>query len=85
MASDDDTTESAQTTRRGIMAALLAAVGLGGFYAGSATADDGSASGQVGTSAEPALHIYTESVVFHERTSDPSSPDDGTMWYNSSG
>lgn len=36
--SDDDANS---TTRRGLMGALLAAVGLGSFYAGSATADDG--------------------------------------------
>lgn len=74
--SDDD----AQTTRRKIMAAAAGALGVG-FLAGNASADDGSASGQIGSAAEPALSVYCDTFTFHERSSVPSNPDDGTEVY----
>lgn len=73
-----------QPTRRDVVvggAMLLTGGALVYGGAGTAAADDGSESGQIGTAAEPALSVYTDTFTFHERSSVPSSPDDGTEVY----
>ncbi len=62
-------------------AAGIAAAGAAGIsFAGSATADP---SGEFPVpSDDPLLKIRADRVRLVPRTSDPSSPDDGTEWYN---
>lgn len=79
MATDGDSTGS--TTRRGVLAALLGALVYGlGWLSSAVTAQ--TASGQISNASEPAENVYVERVHLSPRTSDPSSPADGTMWYN---
>lgn len=61
----------------------LAAAGSAGFFVGQVQAAD--PAGEVGTSTNPYLRAYVDRMVFTPRSSDPSSPADGTLWYNSSG
>lgn len=79
--------ESARATRRDVLAvaAGVAAAGAAGYYTGTATASHGTTpSGEVGSASEPFLRVHTDRLVLHERTTDPSSPADGELWYNSS-
>ena len=82
---DSDDGGSEDRTRRGVLAGALgiAAFGAaGGYFAGGAAAQS-SPSGTVGTASNPYLRAYVDRVAF-VYTSDPSSPADGTLWYNSS-
>lgn len=90
----DNTTDEAEEQasenvidRRQFMAAGAGAVlgsGMIGYAAGEAEADSATApSGTVGSASDPFERIYADRLVFVERTSDPSSPADGTIWYNS--
>jgi nitrous oxide reductase len=67
---------------------LLRASAVAGAGAISLTAATGSASAQSGTlqatsSGDPLLKIRADQMVLTGRTSDPSSPADGTLWYRS--
>lgn len=78
---DDPNTED--TDRRSALKgiAALASVGIAyasGFFSRSVSADP---EGNVGTSANPWATGYFETLTFVGRTSDPASPEDGTMWY----
>lgn len=75
-----------EMSRRAVLATAVGIAGAGaaGHLTGRAAADDGSASGTIGTASNPAMRVYVDTYHFHERTSDPSSPSDGTIWYNSS-
>lgn len=81
-ADETDTT----TSRRGFLGAVVAAVAtvsaLVGYGAG--TAEAATPSGEVGTAAEPFRRAYADRMVFVPRTTDPSSPANGTLWYNES-
>lgn len=83
---DSDGAEAANhdVGRREVLAAAagVAAAGASGYFAGTATAADGSASGSVGTSSSPYTRAYVDRVVFHDLGTDPSVPD-GTLYYNS--
>lgn len=70
-------------SRRDVLAAAgIAAAGPTlGFLAGTAEAD--SHAGTVGTDSQR-FRVWADRVVLVERTSDPSSPDNGEIWYNSS-
>jgi hypothetical protein len=71
------------STRRGVLAAIMA----GGAYAlgwASNAVAAATPAGDVASASDPAEYVYTDKVNFNPRTSDPSSPDDGTMWYNES-
>lgn len=74
------------TRRQFILATGYLAMGatLGGAVV-QALAETASAdpSGQRGTASDPLELVYTDQLVLHERTSDPSSPANGTLWYNS--
>lgn len=73
--------KQSQTTRRALLAAIgIAGAGAAGYGVGTVEA---AASGEVGTSTNPYLRAYVDRMVWVGRTSDPSSPDDGTVWYRS--
>lgn len=84
MTEQSDTTDSTDNdhTRRAILAgaAGIASIGATGLLTQAAAADP---AGQVGTSADPYQHIYMDTASFVGRTTDPSSPADGTIWYRS--
>lgn len=77
--SDSDSSTAKSTTRRAMIAGV-AGLGAAGLFAGSASAQ---ASGDVGTSTNPYLKAYIDRKVYVGRTTDPSSPADGTEWYRS--
>lgn len=79
-----DTEESATETitRRALLAAVgIAGAGASGYFVGTAEA------APTGTfpasSDDPLLRLRADRLRLVPRTSDPSSPDDGTLWYNS--
>lgn len=81
---ETDDSDDQSTTRRGILAGVIAAVMYGlGWLTGGVTAQT-STSGNIASASEPAEYVYVERVHVVARTSDPSSPDDGTLWYNES-
>lgn len=71
--------EEASTTRRALLAATAAAgVGASGVFAGRVSA---APTGTFpATTDDPLLKIRADRIRFIPRTSDPSSPDGGTMW-----
>lgn len=73
-----------EVTRRQVLAAAAgaAAAGAAGYSVGTETGSAQSASGQVGTLADPYLRVNVDRLVLVPRTSDPSSPEDGSTWYN---
>lgn len=78
---DDETDASDSRTRRNVLVGLAGLGAAGVFGAGRASAQ-ASASGEVGTPSNPYLRAYIDTVNFTARTTDPSSPADGTLWYN---
>lgn len=76
--SSDESTSRRHLIKSGLFAGV---VGILGFGAGSASAQS-EPSGEVGTQANPWSRIYATMVAFVARDSDPSSPADGTLWYN---
>jgi len=64
-------------------AGIALAGAVGGAAVASQTAEAAPA-GEIGTSSNPLLQTHTDRLVLNERTSDPSSPVDGELWYNSS-
>jgi len=73
--------EEASTTRRALLAATAAAgVGASGFFAGRASA---APTGTFPAATDDALlKLRADRLRLVPRTSDPSSPDNGTLWYN---
>jgi hypothetical protein len=80
---EDSSETDPELTRRALLAATgAAAVGAAGYATGRASAaptDVYPVSGE-----DPLLKIRADRIVLIERTSDPSSPSDGTLWYNGS-
>ena len=76
--------EHDNTDRRSVVKATLlaAAASIVGFGAGASTTAAQEPSGDVGTAATPFDRAHVNIMSFVARTSDPSDPDDGTMWYN---
>jgi len=74
----DAQTAQLSTGRRAALAAVLSTVGLAGL-----TGQVSAQSGNVGTSSNPYQTAYVDTLTFVGRTSDPSSPSDGQMWYRS--
>jgi len=64
-------------------AGIALAGAVGGAAVASQTAEAAPA-GEIGTSLSPLLQTHVDRLVLNERTSDPSSPADGELWYNSS-
>jgi len=80
--STDGESDEQRLSRRRVIASAagLAAAGAAGVsFAGSATAEP---SGTFPSTSDDALElIRADRVRLVGRNSDPSSPDDGTMWY----
>jgi hypothetical protein len=78
---DETTDDETDRTRRNVLVSVagLGALGLG-FGAGQASGQS-APDGEIGTSSNPYLRAWIDRQVFVGRTSDPSSPADGTMWY----
>lgn len=75
--------EANTASRRALIASAagIAAAGAGGHLLGSASAQ--TPAGEIGTASNPYVRAYVDRKVFNNRTSDPSSPADGTQWYRS--
>lgn len=80
--SDTDTT--AQSDRRSILQ-LAAAIGTGalGFAIGTETTEAQTNDNTVASRSTPAELVVADRLQLVD-ISDPSSPEDGDMWYNSS-
>lgn len=77
MTDDNEHSDSSGIERRVLLAA---ASGLSlPALMGSAAAQ----TGKVGTDSNPYQSAYVTEIKFESRTSDPSSPDNGEMWYRS--
>lgn len=78
----DEPTDNDQThrTRRNVLVGLAGIGAAGAFATGRATAQS-APEGDIGTPTNPYLRAYVDRQVFVGRTSDPSSPSDGTTWY----
>lgn len=79
---DEPTDETETSTRRNLLVGVAGLGAAGLFGAGRASAQS-TPSGEIGTSSNPYLRAYVDRKVFTNRTSDPSSPEDGTQWYRS--
>lgn len=71
-------------TRRGVIATAATAAGLGaaGYYSGKAAAQT-TGSGEIASQSNPALRVYVNRVHLVDLGSEPSSPGDGSIYYNS--
>lgn len=77
---DPDDHEPTLGRRRLLAATATAAVGAAGFMTGRASADP---SGVYPIETQdPLLKIRADRIVLVERSNDPSSPNDGELWYN---
>jgi hypothetical protein len=81
MSENTNTDDDASTTRRALLTAIgIAGAGASGHFTGRASA------APTGTWPEatddPLLKLRTDRLRLVPRSSDPSSPDDGTVWYN---
>jgi len=81
MSNDTDTDDEPSTTRRALLGAVTAAgIGASSYFAGRASA---APSGTFpATGDDPLLKLRADRLRLVPRSSDPSSPDDGTLWYN---
>jgi hypothetical protein len=77
--------ETALIDRRDILVSAAAMAGAGSL--GVVVGSSGVAAAPTGTfptsSDDPLLKIRADRIRLIGRTSDPSSPDDGTIWYRS--
>lgn len=80
----EPTDDSDGETRRQVLASAVgvAMAGAAGYLFGTGTAQAATV-GTVGTDANPYERAFVDRIVFEDIT-DPSSPDDGEFWYNSS-
>jgi len=83
--SEQELTESEYRRREVLAAAVgVATVGAAGYMTGRASGQN-SPTGTFPVSSDPALlKLRADRLRLVPRSSDPSSPDDGTMWYNDS-
>jgi hypothetical protein len=79
--SENTNTDDESTTRRALLGAMTAAgIGATSYFAGRASA---APTGTFPASTDdPLLKLRADRLRLVPRTSDPSSPDDGTLWYN---
>lgn len=81
MTETETTEQNDETSRRNI---LVGVVGLGALSAGfglGGAAGQSNPEGEIGTAANPYLRAHLDEARFIARSSDPSNPDDGTLWY----
>jgi len=77
---DNSDTDETDRTRRNVLVGIAGLGAAGLFGAGRASAQS-APEGEIGTSSNPYLRAWIDRQVYLGRTSDPSSPDDGTSWY----
>lgn len=77
-----NTQDSTESSRRDVLKTAVAIAGAGamGYYADSVTAATPSGTFPADTE-DPLLKIRADRLRLVPRTSDPSTPDDGTIWY----
>lgn len=80
MSEDTTEDEQAQHGRRKVILGLGAATVGAAFSVGRASGQS-SPEGEIGTPSNPYRVAYVDRVSYVGRTSDPSTPDDGTGWY----
>jgi hypothetical protein len=80
MSEDTTDDEEAQHGRRKVILGLGAATVGAAFSVGRASAQS-SPEGEIGTPSNPYRVAYVDRVSYVGRTSDPSSPGNGTSWY----
>lgn len=80
---NQETSVDGEMSRRALLtAAGVAGAGALGYYTGTAEADP---TGTYPVSGEdPLFKIRADQIELVARQSDPSSPADGTLWYNDS-
>jgi len=78
----DNNSGETERTRRNVLVGVAGLGAAGLFGAGRASAQS-TPDGEIGTSSNPYLRAYIDRKVFTNRTSDPSTPADGTQWYRS--
>lgn len=78
----DENSDETERTRRNVLVGVAGLGAAGLFGAGRASAQS-TPDGEVGTSSNPYVRAYIDRKVFTNRTSDPSTPADGTQWYRS--
>lgn len=77
-----DEQSSKSVSRRAYLTGVAGLGAAGVFAAGRASAQT-APEGTVGTPTNPYLVAYIDRMNFSARTTDPSSPDDGELWYRS--
>lgn len=77
----DETTDDTETSTRRNLLVSVAGLGAAGLFGAGRASAQSTPSGEIGTSSNPYLRAYVNRKVFEARTSDPSSPEDGTQWY----
>lgn len=82
MTETDHDDGEASTTRRALMAAVVAAGAGASFTAGRVSAAPTGTFPQAAD--DPLLKLRADRLRLVPRSTDPSSPDNGTLWYNDS-
>ena len=82
---DSEETDAIEFGRRRLLAASgLAAAGAAGYLSGRASAQSSPSGTFPASGSDPLLKIRADRVRLVPRSSDPSNPDDGELWYNDS-
>jgi len=76
----DDNSDEMDRTRRKVLVGVAGLGAAGLFGAGRASAQS-APEGDIGTSSNPYLRAHINRQRYVPRTSDPSSPAEGTNWY----
>lgn len=82
MTQETETDRSESTMSRRMLIAGIGVAAVSGFGAGQASAQTAEPEGRVGSLANPYEIAFIERIVFTQRTTEPSSPEDGTIVYN---
>ena len=84
-AMDSEESDEIELGRRRLLAASgLAAAGAAGYLSGRASAQSSPSGTFPASGSDPLLKIRADRIRLVPRSSDPSSPDDGELWYNDS-
>lgn len=76
----DDNPDETDRTRRNVLVGV-AGLGVAGLFGAGRASAQTSPSGEIGTSSNPYLRAHIDRQRYVGRTSDPSTPSDGTNWY----